>query len=212
MSLPTRSAAPEAVRRCISDIGDTLDTANSQYEAVKNEKSLQESFHEAGRTVPLIQQALQEAKPDAARTTRNTISALRDCNTKAEVLRDMLEAVAEASETSRAEAYRAAVKQVSNGRTIEVLVLGVMADMCGLAEDLAIEEKVEEIQVAMDKLSKMESSLPKAESGNVFNHYGSGNQYNAPGGAQNVSKGNGNHFPGASFFGPTTFGAPPAQA
>ncbi|KAM5357709.1 hypothetical protein ACJZ2D_015994 [Fusarium nematophilum] len=39
-----------------------------------------------------------------------------------------------------------------------------------------------------------------------FNNYGSGDQFNAPGGTQNISKGIGNQFPGATFSGTVQFG------
>ncbi|KAK4072647.1 hypothetical protein Purlil1_13291 [Purpureocillium lilacinum] len=40
-----------------------------------------------------------------------------------------------------------------------------------------------------------------------FNNCGTGDQLNAPGGTQNVTKGSGSQFPGATFHGPTTFGS-----
>ncbi|KAH7016317.1 uncharacterized protein B0I36DRAFT_396518 [Microdochium trichocladiopsis] len=39
-----------------------------------------------------------------------------------------------------------------------------------------------------------------------FNSYGPGDQFNAPGGTQNISKGSGNQFPGATFSGSVQFG------
>ncbi|KAF4338214.1 hypothetical protein FBEOM_7899 [Fusarium beomiforme] len=39
-----------------------------------------------------------------------------------------------------------------------------------------------------------------------FNHFGPGDQLNASGGTQNISKGSGSHFPGATFSGPVQFG------
>lgn len=40
----------------------------------------------------------------------------------------------------------------------------------------------------------------------LASNMGSGDQFNAPGGTQNISKGSGNHFPGANFSGNVTFG------
>lgn len=39
-----------------------------------------------------------------------------------------------------------------------------------------------------------------------FNNYGSGDMLNAPSGTQNISKGSGNQFTGATFSGPVQFG------
>ncbi|EXL91509.1 hypothetical protein NOF04DRAFT_17738 [Fusarium oxysporum II5] len=39
-----------------------------------------------------------------------------------------------------------------------------------------------------------------------FNSYGSGDQFSTPGGTQNISKGSGNQFPGATFSGTMQFG------
>ncbi|KAH6681005.1 Alpha/Beta hydrolase protein, partial [Plectosphaerella plurivora] len=39
-----------------------------------------------------------------------------------------------------------------------------------------------------------------------FHNYGPGNQFNAPGGTQNISNGSGAQFPGATFSGPVQFG------
>ncbi|WAO96059.1 Hypothetical protein NCS54_01372000 [Fusarium falciforme] len=43
--------------------------------------------------------------------------------------------------------------------------------------------------------------------GSSFNRYGTGDQFNAPEGKLNISKGPGNQFPGANFHGPIYFGA-----
>ncbi|KAJ5390821.1 nucleoside phosphorylase domain-containing protein [Penicillium cataractarum] len=40
----------------------------------------------------------------------------------------------------------------------------------------------------------------------TFSNSGPGDQFNAPGGTQNISRGNGNQFPGATFHGPVQFG------
>ncbi|KAF5257312.1 hypothetical protein FOXYS1_12164, partial [Fusarium oxysporum] len=42
--------------------------------------------------------------------------------------------------------------------------------------------------------------------GSSFNGYGTGGQFNAPKGNQNITKGPGNQFPGANFHGPIYFG------
>ncbi|KAF4954611.1 hypothetical protein FSARC_12051 [Fusarium sarcochroum] len=46
-----------------------------------------------------------------------------------------------------------------------------------------------------------EDAQNEKPSSSFFNNYGPGDQFNAPGGTQNINKGNGNQFPGATFSG-----------
>ena len=52
----------------------------------------------------------------------------------------------------------------------------------------------------------MEAAQIDKQAGSSFNSYGSGDQFNAYGGTQNVTKGSGNQFPGATFSGSVNFG------
>ncbi|KAM0549146.1 hypothetical protein ACHAPJ_009601 [Fusarium lateritium] len=52
--------------------------------------------------------------------------------------------------------------------------------------------------------STEEAQIEKPSS--LFYNYGSGDQFNAPGGMQNINTGNGNQFPGATFSGSVRFG------
>ncbi len=87
--------------------------------------------------------------------------------------------------------------------------MGMMKDMCALAEDdtmkEAMEDRVVELRGAMAKLSKMEPSVPTEEAGHSYTNWGR-DQINAPGGTVNRSEGSGNHFPGATFSGSVSFG------
>lgn len=47
----------------------------------------------------------------------------------------------------------------------------------------------------------IEGARIKEPANSSFNNYGPGDQFNAPGGTQNISKGIGNQFPGATFSG-----------
>lgn len=88
-------------------------------------------------------------------------------------------------------------------------MIGMMKDVCALADNCAIgvkmEDQVNGLRSAIEKLLKMESSVSNEKSGGSFTHLGSGDQLNAPGGTVNKSTGEGKHFPGASFFGPVHF-------
>lgn len=52
----------------------------------------------------------------------------------------------------------------------------------------------------------MEEARIAGPANTSFNNYGSGDMLNAPGGTQNISKGSGNQFTGATFSGPVQFG------
>ncbi|KAH7218867.1 hypothetical protein DER44DRAFT_804896 [Fusarium oxysporum] len=194
----------------------TLKEATPHYSVVKDDKDLREAFHAAGRGLLLVEQALQTAKTqlggrNLAGDPRSAVNSLKECSTNAELSKNIFNAVAQAPETSRFEHYKEAVKQEGKGKTVEVLVIGMMNDVCVLAENGAIragmEEQVNALRGAIEKLSKIEASVPKEGSGNIYNHYGSGDQNNAPDGTQNITKGNGPQFPGGNFHAPLHFGS-----
>ncbi|KAM0415786.1 hypothetical protein ACHAPT_013247 [Fusarium lateritium] len=194
------------VVRWIQLTASTIGSAALQYDVVKGDTTLREAFHEAGRSLQLVQQALQESQSELPGATQKALDLIRKCNEKAEISKSLFLAVADASAGARQEAYAEAVQKRSNGETVEALAIGIATDVCELAETLAIQSHIDELRAAIDRLNNAESSLPKAKPDGVFNHYGAGNQYNAPGGVQNISKGAGNHFPGATFSNPVYFG------
>ncbi|KAH7008754.1 hypothetical protein EDB80DRAFT_763872 [Ilyonectria destructans] len=184
------------VTNLISSTITTLEAATDYYNVVKDDKGLREAFHEAGGL-------------NVAGDPQSVMDSLRECNTNAELSKSIFNAVAQAPETSRFEGYKEAVTQEGKGRTVEVLVMGMMNDICALAENGAIragmEDQVNGLRGAIEKLSNMEVSMPNEGSGDTFAHYGSGDMLNAPGGTVNKSTGSGNHFPGATFSGSVSF-------
>ncbi|KAH7175770.1 hypothetical protein EDB81DRAFT_770986 [Dactylonectria macrodidyma] len=202
----------------ISSTITTLEAATDYYNVVKGDKGLREAFHEAGRGLFLVGKALQTAKTqlggrNVAGDPQSVMDSLKECNSNAELSKSIFNAVAQAPETSRFEGYKEAVTQEGKGRTVEVLVMGMMNDVCALAENGAIrvgmEDQVNGLRGAIEKLSKMEASVPKEGLGNIFNSYG-GKQFNAPDGTQNIADGSGPQFPGAIFHAPLTFGQNPS--
>ncbi|CAF3500189.1 unnamed protein product [Fusarium graminearum] len=205
MTASVDSTLSTAVEPYIRRTVTALRSAASEHDAVKEDTTLQEAFHEAGRTLPLIQKALEESPAELQGVTQKTLESLRECHVKAEICKAIFLAVADAQPEKRQEAYKEAVQKRSKGRTVEELVIGIATDVCGLGEILVIQKHVEGLRGAIDRLSKMEPSLPKAKTDGVFNSYGSGDQLNAPGGTVNKSTGSGNQFPGANFSGSVYF-------
>ncbi|KAM6529649.1 hypothetical protein FALCPG4_007778 [Fusarium falciforme] len=197
------------VTTLISSTITTLEEVIHHHNDVKDDNGLPEAFHEAGRGLLLVNQALQAAQRNSAKEPQSAMSPVWACNTKANSSASIFKAVAKAPETWRLKVYEAAVRQEGNGQTVEALVMGMMNDVCSLAENDAIkaamEDQVMGLHDAIEKLSKMEPSVPKDGPGHTFAHYGSGDQLNAPGGTVNKSTGSGNHFPGATFSGSVTF-------
>ncbi|KAF4338215.1 hypothetical protein FBEOM_7900 [Fusarium beomiforme] len=198
----------------ISTTITNLEAATRHYSVVKGDKGLCETFHEAGRGLLLVGRALQIAKSqlggrDLAGDPQSAMDSLREFNANAELSKNIFNAVAESPETSRFDRYKEVVRQEGKGRTVEVLMMGMMNDVRALAENGAIragmEDQVNALRGAIEKLSKMEASVPNEGSGDTFTHFGSGDMLNAPGGTVNKSTGSGNHFPGATFSGPVTF-------
>ncbi|KAG7402866.1 hypothetical protein Forpe1208_v016756 [Fusarium oxysporum f. sp. rapae] len=202
------------VTELISTTITDLETAKCHYSVVKSDKGLCEAFHEAGRGLLLVGRALQTARAqlggrNLAGDPQSGMNSLEACNTNAELSKSIFNTVAQAPETSRFECYKEAVRQEGKGRPVEVLMMGMMEHICALVENGAIragmEDQVKALRGAIEKLSKMEASVPNEGSGNTFAHCGSGDMLNAPGGTVNKSTGSGNHFPGATFSGSVTF-------
>lgn len=199
---------------------NTLQATSKYYEVVKDDNGLREAFHEAGRGVYLVGQALESAnsqlinRQNLIGDSQRAMNPLESCNTRARLSENVFKIVAEAPETARQERYKAAVTQEGKGNTVEVLVKAMMCDICELVQRSAIEavmkDQVKGLRDAIEKLSMMKPSVPNEEPGHIFANYGSGSQYNTPWGTQNITTGNGNQFPGATFSGSVTFSGNPS--
>jgi hypothetical protein len=207
--------ADAKVTSLVSSTIDTLEATTKHYSIVKDDKSLREAFHEAGRGLLLVRQALQATNShlherNLAGDPQNAVNSLEACNTKAKLSESIFKAVAQAPEISRFEHYKEVLEQLGKENTVEVLTIGMMRDVCNLAENDAIKaamkDEAEGLRGAMVKLAKMRPSVPNERSGDTYSNYGSGPQYNAPGSTQNITTGHGNQFPGATFSGSVSFG------
>jgi hypothetical protein len=79
-----------------------------------------------------------------------------------------------------------------------------------LGELIRWESQIRNSAVRQSRRPIEEAPITKSANSS-FNHFGPGDQFNAPGGNQNISKGSGNHFPGATFSGPVQFGKEGSQ-
>lgn len=74
-----------------------------------------------------------------------------------------------------------------------------------LGELIRWESQIRNSATGQPKRPVEEASIRESVN-STFNHFGSGDQLNAPGGTMNMSTGSGNQFPGATFSGPVQFG------
>ncbi|KAF3482082.1 uncharacterized protein GIQ15_04841 [Arthroderma uncinatum] len=200
--------------RLISLTIANLNGAAEVYDLVNDDEGLRPAFHEAGRGLTLIKGALQAAKTqlnggELAQGCRSAMSSLEACNAKSKLAKSVFEEVAQAPRASSFERYKIAVQKEGKGNRVEVLVMGMMTDVCEMAKDgtieAAMESHVKVLREALEKLSKMEPSIPDEQAGyNITNH--GKQQYVVIGGTQNNTRGSGNQFPGASFTGAVHFG------
>ncbi|KAM5431737.1 hypothetical protein MferCBS31731_007797 [Microsporum ferrugineum] len=197
-----------------------LNSATEWYNTVKDDKNLREAFHGAGQGVLLVKKALDATKtqPDGCSLSGEPASVrslLLACNAKSKLVESIFKEVALAPKDSRYDRYQAAVRREGKGDAVEALVGGMMEDVCDMVKgstiEAAMESHVKELREAIEKLSNMEPSMPsEPRQDSKYVHYGSGDQFNAPGGTQNKSSGNGNHFPGATITRNLNFGHIPA--
>ena len=156
---------------------NAVEAATNYYNSVKDDRSLREAFHEAGRSQSFVRQALQAANSNLGdrEPTEKAAELVEACHAKAKLSEGIFKEVAQAPENSRFERYKEAVQE-RKGSTVEALAVGMMKNMCELAEDdtmkAAMEDRVVELRDAMAKLSKMEPSVPTEEAGHNFTNWG----------------------------------------
>lgn len=200
-------------RTQLSNTITALDDAAKSYNEIQNDRTLPEAFHAAGKNLPVVLTVIKAAKSqlrDRATLPSGALKALRECKTKAQLLRTVFQEVAQAKE-DRLDHYKSLIKQGGRKHLAETLVIGLMTETCTLAKDADIkqppEANIETLKQKIDQLSQMDPSLSYDED-YTFAHFGSGDQFNATGGTQNNNTGGGNQFSGARFDGTVNFGSP----
>ncbi|KAG8168446.1 hypothetical protein KVR01_001195 [Diaporthe batatas] len=200
----------ETVEGLVSSTIKSLDKGIRYHEHVKEDNNLREAFHEAGRGLALVRNTFLAIQSNSARDSKKAMGQLKVCKTNADIAVGIFGTVfSQAAGTPRSKIYEQAVKQVGNGQPVEELVAKMMEDVRTLTDNFPIQHEVKELvkglEEAIKKLSEMEPSVTKEQYGNKFTQSGSGDQFNAPNGTQNISKGNGHQFPGATFTGNLNF-------
>lgn len=197
----------------ISTTTDVVQATAGDYSRVKDDKALQHAFHESGRDLLLVKEALRTARNQIqsrglAGESQVFMRSLKACNEKALVSRNLFESVARSPEIKRLECYKAAVRQAGQGNTVEALVEGMMKDVCELAKSCTFDAAmVKQVRALRDAINRLSTIGPSVEaSRNSFNNYGQGPQYNNPEGTQNNNTGSGTMIEGSVFNAPVTLG------
>ncbi|KAI1738604.1 hypothetical protein F4680DRAFT_424424 [Xylaria scruposa] len=164
----------------------------SAYNSHTNEddKVLGETFREASLALKDLPKTLrslplrgQESWTDAlSRTARMT--------------KTVYDSVTKAPNAKKLDVYKMAIRQVSDGMTVEAMVIGMIKHICDAAENdpskSSMEDEIRQLRDKIDKLSQMESSIPKER--HDFVARDNAHQFSVLGGDQNNNLGPGNQF------------------
>src|SRR5689334_16139071 len=95
------------VSNSFADTINAVEAAANYYNSVKDDKSLREAFHEAGRGQGLLRQALQAPNSNLGghKPTERIAELVEACHAKAKLSEGIFKEVAQAPEDSRFERY-----------------------------------------------------------------------------------------------------------
>lgn len=217
------------VNELISDTTIKVKAVESKYDLIRNDKSLGKTFHEAGRGLTLINEALSTVKAEVdTEITQAAKTSLESCDTTATLFEAIFTEVSQASGNARLQSYVNYIKGKDTGSLVETLVVGMMEHVCILAKDCAVEAKMQEqlnvLRITIEKLANMESSVSIEQNGanhisshnfsshpvsnHNFSNHSSGSQYTTSEGTQNNATGSGMQFMGVTFTGDVYFNSP----
>jgi hypothetical protein len=188
----------------------TVDSAEKVYKSRKDAASLPKAFHEVAKELALVTiilaQAAQQIKSGSP--TEEACTALelvvKSCESKATQLEKLFRRCIPEGKASTQDRYVKAVQFLGRDHMVEVLMKGLLEAVQQLASNegvkLARTEHTEQLVGAIERMSKMDPSVPaelqgKPPGANI--HYGSGPQINHGGlGDQNTNTGAGKMFVG----------------
>jgi hypothetical protein len=159
-----------------------LETTKNLYETtgIRDDQSLEETFHKAGQGVTLVKDALEAAQGQLsgpAMDPGRAMKSLEACSAKAQLCEEIFKEVARA-QSPKVGRYREVVGEKSPGRGVVDLVKGMMEDVLGLANDGAIKAGM---AAQIKRLSEGIATLELEHPGGNFSHHGSGDQNNNTG-------------------------------
>ncbi|KAK6703661.1 hypothetical protein SNK04_013591 [Fusarium graminearum] len=193
-----------------------LEAAEAEYEKVNKDNKLRLVFHQAGKGLALVKKTLELVKPhlqnrDLGGGLEDAKNSIKACTRKVTSAEWMFRQVALAPENSRFGVYNKLLAREGKQYMVEVLVQGMMKDVCELVKQSGIEERmqdeVEDLRDAINAFEDMVPSAPTEEKGHNVSNFGDGDQFSAAGFAeQNNNTGSGNQLPGGVFNREVNFG------
>ncbi|THC90379.1 hypothetical protein EYZ11_010160 [Aspergillus tanneri] len=187
----------------------TLEHVTGVSSHINNADDLPKAFNEVAVRVPLVIQTLTVVKSHVQGEEReekfcqDVKHSVDECNGRALRLKEIFSKVLQPNDTPRMERYRSAAR--GRDGQVEVLMKLMLENMLTIAKYLAIlgltTVQVNELEVAIQDISALPSSLPEEGIPYSFYNYGLGHQnVNTGTGDQNNNTGAGYQFNGNSFF------------
>jgi len=181
----------------ISAIIAIIDATVKVWQRAQQDVTLHETFQTVARRLPLLLSTLQTCH-DQLNNAEETLPAdviesftkiVSKCKAEARQLRDIFEDTVPGENAGRIERYKAAVKSIGKGKTVEQLLKSISEDTRELADYYVIRSTCPELLARLDELirelEKMDSSMPEDLARNFYNSNNSGQQ--------NISTGNVHH-------------------
>lgn len=180
----------------ISDVISLIEACHTVYETAENAKGISEDFQKVAISIPMVARILENVKAIESRTANAYQSNPNDSNKKAlhestSIIEPVIKACKEDADTlhkifekaipgdddGRIQRYWTAVKTVVSGKShkVEELMKDIL-DQLGLLQKYHYFKSAlqwENIQGAIEELSKVKSSLSEDQEGGN-RHYGSG--------------------------------------
>lgn len=195
----------------ISAIVTVVDVAKKTYDTAHGASGLPEAFREVAERLHLIKDTLGTIEKYVkqrngvldATTTTAVQKTLESCKDKAKKLEVIFEKCIPGEDTSRFERYVKALRGLSKGDKVELLMKALLEGMQDVVNNFGVtaaEEHMGKLTEAIETLSNMKPSVeddiiePGAKTAQNL-HSGTGDMYNASGGATQLNaKGNARQY------------------
>ncbi|CAI7601620.1 unnamed protein product [Penicillium manginii] len=166
----------------ISAVVGILTAITDVYDGLKDAANLPEAIRKVAERLPLVRSILESVEKHIAshpdeQACQAMETVVKKCKINAERLQEIFNAVAPSEPPSKRDRYRAIVRGWGKGQMVEVLAKEMLDDVRLLAEKHAVgaasETQIEQLQKAIEEISKLSPSLPN-EGSVTQSHSGSG--------------------------------------
>lgn len=183
-----------------------LSSAEKAYEKVQNDNQLKVSFHSAGEGLVDVISALQSIKPligsaNSGGDIEAAETSVRECQKKAKLSKRLFVHIAEAPPNKRLHGYMTYLALQDDDQMAEILVRGMMANVCDLAKQAGVAETIKsslkKLAWAIEELDEEISKQKTNGKAGTVHHSGVGDLYSAKDAATQINNtGTGNQYNG----------------